>query len=102
MADHEQTKKSNFLDYWKGNKSLGSAFWLLGVVYSALIFSIITVLVKQFVDKPLGLSILIFLIFKIYVWVSVWRCARNAIHKDAQIIARVLVVLDFVGYILVF
>jgi len=92
-------------EYWRGNRSLARAFWLVGILGSIILALLIKISIK-----PLALlfasafgngylaSILILLItfcYMLFATVSIWRCA-----KKSQIwgwIVRISILGVFVG-----
>lgn len=99
-------------EYWRGNRSLGRAFWLIGVFGGivALIFKFIAT--NRLGDGLLVQSIIQILVlgYMIFAIVSIWRCAKNkgfwGIAARASIVlmllpliaALVVIGLEYLGF----
>ncbi len=74
------------LSYWKGEKKLWKAFWVMGFVFQILFFYFLLFLL--YIGKLIGLTwsikITIFLLSNIYtIWilVSIWNCSDNVKYE---------------------
>jgi len=88
-------------EYWKGNKPLWKAFWLIWVLGALAIPTAITIPI--FIIAPffqisaiqLSIATYIFLFifnpYFIFCWVSVWRCSKNAKALSTSYIAKAFV-----------
>lgn len=101
--------------HWEGKASLASAFWLIGVVGSA-IFKIMVYGLESVITTPesaslhasikiaLGLLYLLSYIlsipYAIFAMVSIWRCSWNSDWKGWGYIARFIVIANAI-YILI-
>ena len=95
------------LSYWKGEKKLWKAFWVMGFVFQILIFYFLLFLlyVGQFIGLTWSIKITVFLISNIYtIWilVSIWNCAYNVKKKIWGDLSRVIVVLNIILLFLVY
>ncbi len=88
-------------EYWKGNKPLWKAFWLIWVLGAIAIPTVITIPIYIFAPFyqvsaiQLSIATYIFLFifnpYFIFSWVAVWRCSKNTNAITANYIAKVLV-----------
>ena len=95
------------LSYWKGEKKLWKAFWVMGFVFRILIFYFLLFLlyVGQFIGLTWSIKITVFLIANIYtIWilVSIWNCAYNVKKKIWGDLSRVIVVLNIILLFLIY
>ena len=95
------------LSYWKGEKKLWKAFWVMGFVFQILIFYFLLFLlyIGQFIGLTWSIKITVFLISNIYtIWilVSIWNCAYNVKKKIWGDLSRVIVVLNVILLFLVY
>tara|TARA_B100002003_G_C13611095_1_gene314212 strand:- start:25 stop:399 length:375 start_codon:yes stop_codon:yes gene_type:complete len=95
------------LSYWKGEKKLWKAFWVMGFVFQILIFYFLLFLlyVGQFIGLTWSIKITVFLISNIYtIWilVSIWNCAYNVKKKIWGDLSRVIVVLNIILLFLIY
>ena len=95
------------LSYWKGEKKLWKAFWVMGFVFQILIFYFLLFLlyIGQFIGLTWSIKITVFLISNIYtIWilVSIWNCAYNVKKKIWGDLSRVLVVLNIILLFLIY
>ena len=95
------------LSYWKGEKKLWKAFWVMGFVFQILIFYFLLFLlyVGQFIGLTWSIKITVFLISNIYtIWilVSIWNCAYNVKYKFWGALSRVIVVLNIILLFLIY
>ncbi len=95
------------LSYWKGEKKLWKAFWVMGFVFQILIFYILLFLlyIGQFIGLTWSIKITVFLISNIYtIWilVSIWNCAYNVKKKIWGDLSRVIVVLNIILLFLIY
>ena len=95
------------LSYWKGEKKLWKAFWVMGFVFQILIFYFLLFLlyIGQLIGLTWSIKITIFLISNIYtIWilVSIWNCAYNVKKKIWGDLSRVLVVLNIILLFLIY
>ena len=95
------------LSYWKGEKKLWIAFWVMGFVFQILIFYFLLFLlyVGQFIGLTWSIKITVFLISNIYtIWilVSIWNCAYNVKKKIWGDLSRVIVVLNIILLFLIY
>ena len=95
------------LSYWKGEKKLWKAFWIMGFVFQILIFYFLLFLlyIGQLIGLTWSIKITIFLISNIYtIWilVSIWNCAYNVKKKIWGDLSRVLVVLNIILLFLIY
>ena len=95
------------LSYWKGEKKLWKAFWVMGFVFQILIFYFLLFLlyIGQFIGLTWSIKITVFLISNIYtIWilVSIWNCAYNVKKKIWGDLSRVIVVLNIILLFLVY
>ena len=95
------------LSYWKGEKKLWKAFWVMGFVFQILIFYFLLFLlyIGQLIGLTWSIKITIFLISNIYtIWilVSIWNCAYNVKKKIWGDLSRVIVVLNIILLFLVY
>ena len=95
------------LSYWKGEKKLWKAFWVMGFVFQILIFYFLLFLlyIGQLIGLTWSIKITIFLISNIYtIWilVSIWNCAYNVKKKIWGDLSRVIVVLNIILLFLIY
>tara|TARA_Y100000310_G_scaffold40466_1_gene38003 strand:+ start:183 stop:557 length:375 start_codon:yes stop_codon:yes gene_type:complete len=95
------------LSYWKGEKKLWKAFWVMGFVFQILIFYFLLFLlyIGQFIGLTWSIKITVFLISNIYtIWilVSIWNCAYNVKKKIWGDLSRVIVVLNIILLFLIY
>ena len=95
------------LSYWKGEKKLWKAFWVMGFIFQILIFYFLLFLlyIGQFIGLTWSIKITIFLISNIYtIWilVSIWNCAYNVKKKIWGDLSRVIVVLNIILLFLIY
>ena len=95
------------LSYWKGEKKLWKAFWVMGFVFQILIFYFLLFLlyVGQSIGLTWSIKITVFLISNIYtIWilVSIWNCAYNVKKKIWGDLSRVIVVLNIILLFLIY
>lgn len=84
--------------HWEGKASLSSAYWLIGVLGN-LIFLFVFKVVKIEEWRFLGLVVfLVWLAYFVFATVSIWRCAWNVHWKGWGYIARVIVILNIMGF----
>jgi len=106
----QATTASSFIkQHWKGERNLGSAFWIIGGVgaflYVAAVIAI-AFLVSDLMpgDKDfrfsvfLGILIVLPVPYLIFSWVSIWRCAWNTRWQGWGYIARFIVVVEIVRF----
>lgn len=90
-------------DYWNGNKPLWKAFWLIWLLGTLAISTIISgaiFIVAQFYSvSAVQLSITTYLFLFIfnpyffYCWVSVWRCSKNTNHSTLAYLTKAVVLM---------
>ena len=95
------------LSYWKGEKKLWKAFWVMGFVFQILIFYFLLFLlyIGQLIGLTWSIKITVFLISNIYtIWilVSIWNCAYNVKKKIWGDLSRVIVVLNIILLFLIY
>ena len=95
------------LSYWKGEKKLWKAFWVMGFVFQILIFYFLLFLLYagQSIGLTWSIKITVFLISNIYtIWilVSIWNCAYNVKKKIWGDLSRVIVVLNIILLFLIY
>ena len=101
--------------YWKGEQPLWQAFWLNGIVFAGIIFSLLILAARAATDWAaldlenddlLGALImfsvvafcwLVMGLYYLWMWISIWRCAPNTGQVKWMYIARTLIVVDLVG-----
>ena len=97
-------KLENFiLNYWSGKEKLWKAFWLIGIV--GRIFVAFFIIIFSLIGNSIGLtwsvailSLLFVLIYIIWSFVSIWRCAFNTQNNNWGYVARIFISMDlFVG-----
>lgn len=102
--------------HWRGQASLASAYWLIGVVGSAILGVMVHGL-EAVIDAPesaslhtniqiaLGLSYtslsILSILYAIFATVSIWRCSWNSDWKGWGYIARFVVVVNAI-YLLIY
>jgi hypothetical protein len=96
---------------WKGQASLAAAFWLVYIVFSTVIFLILSVIFSLFVPNFFTGEVFnqyapsikaIMLPYMLFSAVCVWRCAKNS-WLLWNILARIIVVLAVIfGFINLF
>lgn len=84
-----------FKQAWQGEAKLWKVFWLYGFLLPIAIFAPINVLVT-FAPALKPLEVTLSVIFMIWWFVAVWRCAYNVQWRPWAIIVRVGVPLSFV------
>ena len=95
--------ESFLLNYWNGKKKLWQAFWLIGIFGRILLA--IFIVIFTLIGKAIGLtwsigilSLIFILIYIIWSFVSIWRCAFNVKNRIWGHIARVFISMDlFLG-----
>ena len=93
-------KLENFiLNYWSGKEKLWKAFWLIGIV--GRIFVAFFIIIFSLIGNSIGLtwsvailSLLFVLIYIIWSFVSIWRCAFNTQNKNWGYVARIFISMD--------
>ena len=104
MKKNELTKKFEqfLLSYWNGEQKLWKAFWIIGIIGRILLASF--VIFFAILGKSLGLTwsitILSFILVIIYIlwsFVSIWKCAFNVKNKTWGYAARIFISADLIA-----
>jgi len=84
------------LSYWYGNEKLWKAFWILGVG-SNFGIGVAVNAAEHYKVTSIGvvaLMLVFIIVIKVWVIVSVWRCAPNTPNKIWCWIARGIIILS--------
>src|SRR5262245_41681580 len=93
-----------FEQSWKGEASLGKAFWLvyvlIGIIIQLIILGIFAFFVPNFLTpevyvKYQDLLVTIFFPYTLFSAICVWRCAKNS-SKLWGILAKIVVALGVI------
>lgn len=97
-------KQKIVLRYWRGEGRLLEIFWLYGVLANVLLFGLILYPIGQLFPGALLVKLIFTLIVLYNVWsfVSIWRCAFNSELELWGYLARSLVVFVFLYSLLAF
>ena len=91
---------------WRGSARLWQAFWLVGVLGMLLVVTIgflgSFMIMGAFQNDALVIFLLLPLLlgYIVFASASIWRCAHNASHLIWGIIARIIVVIVVLVWIL--
>ena len=91
-----------FLSYWRGEKKLWEAFWLIGILGKIIVAALIILFSIIFTSIGLTwsisvLSIIFMLSYIAWSFVSIWRCAFNVTNKNWGYVARLFISLDLIA-----
>ena len=100
----EEIKQNIILHYWNGKGSLLEVFWLYGVLANALLVGLFLYPVGQLYPGAFSVKLIFILIVLYNVWsfISIWRCAFNSGLEVWGYLARSLVVFIFLYTLLAF
>ena len=84
---------------WGGQEKLWKVFWIYGVLF-ALPFVAAFLIAGKIGTFLLVLVGLIYLIYLVWVYVSMWKCSFNCGWRGWGYIVRVLVVLNVLSMVL--
>lgn len=94
-------RPQSLIAHWEGKASLASAYWLVGVLGSAVFSVFFKLAAHPAAHSIAGLLIFIaYCPYAIFALVSIWRCAWNSSWRVWGYIARALVVVN--GLMLLF
>lgn len=86
--------------FWEGRASLADAFGLLGII-GGLVIGLVIVVVTRFAETQ-GWAILytisgiLYIVYIVFVCVSIWRCAWNTSWKVWGYLARSIVIISVI------
>jgi len=90
-------------EYWNGNKPLWKAFWLIWLlgtiaiptVISGAIFIVAPFYSVSAVQLSIATYLFLFIFnpYFIYCWVSVWRCSKNTNYGALTYLAKAIVLM---------
>ena len=98
-------------EHWHGNRKLSSAFWRVGVAGTVLVWLFLLAaaigrgLLQTLIGPP-NKSVFYITYFsvlgawQIFAWVSIWRCARNTKTIVWTYLARILVIVFVLVFIM--
>lgn len=111
----ERASVIEFMDqHWRGERSLGSAYWLIGIIGSfavVLLWGLMRIVglaavTSAFSAQPdlrvyylwglFGSPVTVYFMF---AWVAIWRCAWNSPWPAFGYIARFIVIISVLRYV---
>lgn len=90
-----KNKPQSLTAHWKGEASLASAYWLIGVL-GGMVFSLLSIMLAS--SSAILLVFIAWIPYSIFALVSIWRCAWNSSWRGWGYLARSVVVVNILYF----